>query len=94
MTQISISEIIDATKGLIANRLQIVKKKLVEHLPCEIVDKIPLYDIFHDSSFQGLDSEFLKEKCFVEDLGYVKPRSVKLGEMYVKKKSDDSSVLC
>lgn len=59
MTQVSISEIIDATKGLIADRLQIVKKKLVEHLPCEIVDTIPLNEIFHDNSFQGLDSEFL-----------------------------------
>lgn len=29
LTQISISEIIDATKGLIADRLQIVKKKLI-----------------------------------------------------------------
>lgn len=86
LTQVSISEIIDATKGLIADRLQIVKKKLVEHLPCEIVDTIPLNEIFHDNSFQGLDSEFLQEKCFVEDLGYVKPRSVKLGEMYVQKK--------
>ena len=79
LSQAAVSDIILSTRALFSERLDIVKDRLLQAMPENIANTMNMDDIFQESLFDGLETEYLQEKYISENFGYVKPLPVKLG---------------
>lgn len=80
LSQTAISNVILSTRCLFNERLEIVKNRLKQALPVALGD-INLDEIFHENLFQGLDTEYSRDKFISDNFGYIEPTPVKLGMM-------------
>lgn len=86
LPQAAIDEILLSTKTLVSDRFKYAKQKLINCIPDGTLSDNDISEIFANRSFAELENEYLQEKFFQSHLGYVKPKSVKLGECNIQKK--------
>jgi hypothetical protein len=86
LPQAAIDDIMLSTKTLVSDRFKYANQKLINRIPDGTLSDNDIIEIFADSSFAELENEYLQDKLFQSHLGYVKPKSVKLGEWNIQKK--------
>jgi hypothetical protein len=70
-----------STRSLFSDtgRLDMIKDKIINALPLEMQNVVDFNNIFSDSLFDDLETEYLQDKFIEENMGYVEPLPVKLG---------------
>ena len=79
VSQTALEGIMHATKGLFSERLLAIRKVVKDH----VQDLGPLESVLNEDLFEGLETEYLQDKVFQEELGYVKPKKTKIGTRVV-----------
>lgn len=87
LSQFAVSEVILSTRALFTERLDLIKDRLFQALPNNIVNTIDIDELFQERLFDNLETDYLQEKYFTENFGYVKPVPIKLGVIKKQVKS-------
>lgn len=90
LSQAAIQDIVVSTRSLFSDRFDIIREKMRTALPIEMQNAINFDEIFSDTLFIGLETEYLQDKFFKEHMGYVEPLPVKLGTMKMQVKKTNS----
>lgn len=86
LSEKAIDDIMETTKQMIQHQSSKIKERLSTEIPEHIFETLNDDEIFGNDTFVGLETEFLREKFFEKNLGYIKPQAVKLGVENVLKK--------